>query len=189
VEYHSPASGLVTCSQNGYLSRRGGCQNRWHSLVSCDQGDSTISRFDSPSPRWRPSSRRSSGRLCVARQRRGAGRGRTGQVSHAPEFTPRPCCPRHNHPTQLAGHATGGASVGFRVQGRGGGEADGGTLSAAPRAEVRMYVLIARRSAAAARGVTVGATLADVLAIGAVIATVAVGVIDTDVAAAVRAPG
>jgi hypothetical protein len=37
-----------SCSQNGYLSSRGGCQNRWHSLVSCDHGDSTTGRFDSP---------------------------------------------------------------------------------------------------------------------------------------------
>jgi hypothetical protein len=36
------------CSQNGYLSSRGGYQNRWHSLVNCDHGDSTTSRFDSP---------------------------------------------------------------------------------------------------------------------------------------------
>jgi hypothetical protein len=36
------------CSQNGYLSSRGGCQNRWHLLVNCDHGDSTSSRFDSP---------------------------------------------------------------------------------------------------------------------------------------------
>jgi|EP01047_Picozoa_sp_COSAG01_P059722 hypothetical protein len=26
------------CSQNAYVSSRGGCQNRWHSLVNCDQG-------------------------------------------------------------------------------------------------------------------------------------------------------
>jgi hypothetical protein len=39
----------VVCSQNGHLSNRGGGQNRWHSLVSCDHGDSTTSRFDSPS--------------------------------------------------------------------------------------------------------------------------------------------
>jgi hypothetical protein len=38
----------VLCSQNGYLSGRGGCQNRWHSLVNCDHGDSTTSRLDSP---------------------------------------------------------------------------------------------------------------------------------------------
>eukprot|EP01047_Picozoa_sp_COSAG01_P015063 COSAG01_NODE_747_length_13858_cov_8.394869_9_plen_135_part_00 len=31
--------------QNGYLSSRGGNQNRWHSLVSCDHGESTTSRF------------------------------------------------------------------------------------------------------------------------------------------------
>jgi hypothetical protein len=31
--------------ENGYLSRRGGCQNRWHSLVNCDHGDSTTSRI------------------------------------------------------------------------------------------------------------------------------------------------
>jgi hypothetical protein len=37
-----------TCSRNGYLSSRGGCPNRWHSLVSCDHGDSTTIRFDSP---------------------------------------------------------------------------------------------------------------------------------------------
>jgi hypothetical protein len=36
------------CSQNGYLSSRGGCQNRWHLLANCDHGDSTTSRFDSP---------------------------------------------------------------------------------------------------------------------------------------------
>jgi hypothetical protein len=36
------------CSQDGYLLRRGGCQNRWHSLLNCDHGDSTTSRFDSP---------------------------------------------------------------------------------------------------------------------------------------------
>jgi hypothetical protein len=39
---------LLACSQNGYLSSRGGCQNCWHSLVDCDHGDSTTSRFDSP---------------------------------------------------------------------------------------------------------------------------------------------
>eukprot|EP01047_Picozoa_sp_COSAG01_P043296 COSAG01_NODE_3835_length_5649_cov_36.487474_9_plen_173_part_00 len=36
--------------QNGGLSRRGGCPNRWHSLVKCDHGDSTAGRFDSDSP-------------------------------------------------------------------------------------------------------------------------------------------
>eukprot|EP01047_Picozoa_sp_COSAG01_P009465 COSAG01_NODE_389_length_17708_cov_111.404452_5_plen_209_part_00 len=37
------------CVQNGYLLRRGGCQNRWHSLVNRDHGDSTTTgRFDSP---------------------------------------------------------------------------------------------------------------------------------------------
>jgi hypothetical protein len=39
---------VFTCHQNGYLSSRGGCQNCWHSLVNCDHGDSTASRFDSP---------------------------------------------------------------------------------------------------------------------------------------------
>jgi hypothetical protein len=38
----------ATCSQNGYLSSRGGCQKRWHLLVNCDHGDSTTSLFDSP---------------------------------------------------------------------------------------------------------------------------------------------
>jgi hypothetical protein len=34
----------ITCDhQNGCLSSRGGCPNRWHSLVSCDHGDSTAS--------------------------------------------------------------------------------------------------------------------------------------------------
>jgi hypothetical protein len=33
------------CGQNGYLSSRGGCPNRWHSLLNCDHGDSTTSRF------------------------------------------------------------------------------------------------------------------------------------------------
>jgi hypothetical protein len=36
------------CSPNGYLSSRGGCQNRWHSLLNCEHGDSTTSRFDPP---------------------------------------------------------------------------------------------------------------------------------------------
>jgi hypothetical protein len=31
--------------QNGYLLRRGGCQNRWHSLVNCNHDDSASSRF------------------------------------------------------------------------------------------------------------------------------------------------
>eukprot|EP01049_Picozoa_sp_SAG25_P002945 SAG25_NODE_160_length_13390_cov_9.002708_13_plen_90_part_00 len=39
----------TACSQNGYLLSRGGCQYRWHSLVSCDHGNSTTGRFDSPS--------------------------------------------------------------------------------------------------------------------------------------------
>jgi hypothetical protein len=39
---------ILACSQNGYLLGRGGCQHRWHSLVNCDHGDSTSSRFDSP---------------------------------------------------------------------------------------------------------------------------------------------
>jgi hypothetical protein len=34
--------------QNGFSSSRGGFQSRWHSLVNCDYGDSTTSRFDSP---------------------------------------------------------------------------------------------------------------------------------------------
>jgi hypothetical protein len=36
--------------QNGYLSSRSGCHNRWHLLVHCDHADSTTSRFDSPAP-------------------------------------------------------------------------------------------------------------------------------------------
>jgi hypothetical protein len=43
--------GTLLCSPNGYLSSRGRCQNRWHSLVNCDHGDSTTSRFDSPRAR------------------------------------------------------------------------------------------------------------------------------------------
>jgi hypothetical protein len=44
----------VGCGQNGYLSSRSERQNRWHSLVKCDRGDSTTSRFDSPPPQlWR----------------------------------------------------------------------------------------------------------------------------------------
>jgi hypothetical protein len=49
---------LVLRSHNGYLSSRGGRQHRWHSLVSCDHGDSTTSRFDSPAPRGRTRCRR-----------------------------------------------------------------------------------------------------------------------------------
>jgi hypothetical protein len=44
----APCPPLLHRSQNGYLSSRGGCPNRWHSLVSCDHGDPTASRFDSP---------------------------------------------------------------------------------------------------------------------------------------------
>jgi hypothetical protein len=36
------------CVQKGYSLSRGGCQNRRHSLVNCDHGDSMASRFDSP---------------------------------------------------------------------------------------------------------------------------------------------
>jgi hypothetical protein len=45
-----PPAGAATggCSQNGHLLSRGGGPNRWHSLVNCDRGDSTTSRFDSP---------------------------------------------------------------------------------------------------------------------------------------------
>jgi hypothetical protein len=39
---------VCTCGQSGYLTSRGGWQNRWHSLVNCDHGHSTTSRFDSP---------------------------------------------------------------------------------------------------------------------------------------------
>jgi hypothetical protein len=56
------------CSQNGILSSRGGYPNRWHSLVSCEHGDATTRRFDSPRrssarARWRPrrSARRAAG--------------------------------------------------------------------------------------------------------------------------------
>eukprot|EP01047_Picozoa_sp_COSAG01_P033667 COSAG01_NODE_2487_length_7592_cov_4.423328_2_plen_137_part_00 len=65
------------CRQNGYLSSRGGCQNRWHSLVNCDHGDSTTSRFDSPDGSSTPPSAhahaaaaqsRPCGRLCLASQ-------------------------------------------------------------------------------------------------------------------------
>jgi hypothetical protein len=48
-----PATGhllpaIVHCSQNGYVSSRGGCQHRRHSLVNWDHGDLTTRRFDSP---------------------------------------------------------------------------------------------------------------------------------------------
>eukprot|EP01047_Picozoa_sp_COSAG01_P055516 COSAG01_NODE_6190_length_3803_cov_3.030238_4_plen_163_part_00 len=37
------------CRHNGdFLSSRGGCQSRWHALVSCVHGDSTAGRLDSP---------------------------------------------------------------------------------------------------------------------------------------------
>jgi hypothetical protein len=36
------------CSQNGYLSSRGGCQNRWHLLVNGKHGASIRWPFDSP---------------------------------------------------------------------------------------------------------------------------------------------
>jgi hypothetical protein len=39
---------VSAASQNGHLSSRGGCQDRWHSLVNCNHGDSTTSRCDSP---------------------------------------------------------------------------------------------------------------------------------------------
>jgi hypothetical protein len=72
----------TSCSQNGYLSSRGGCQKRWHSLVNCDHGDSTTSRLDSPPRRTR--------RLCTwgsppwrARRRRGRP-GPTGSGARSP---------------------------------------------------------------------------------------------------------
>jgi hypothetical protein len=49
------------CSQNSYLWRRGGCQNRWHSLVHCDHDDSTTSRFDSPGRAAAPRARTMAG--------------------------------------------------------------------------------------------------------------------------------
>eukprot|EP01047_Picozoa_sp_COSAG01_P011224 COSAG01_NODE_491_length_16354_cov_26.550784_3_plen_191_part_00 len=48
-----PVCDWMLCgSPNGYLLSRGGCPNRWHSLVSCDHGDSTTGRFlnNSPAP-------------------------------------------------------------------------------------------------------------------------------------------
>jgi hypothetical protein len=45
---HHEAAEPTPCSQHGYLSSRSGCHNRWHSLMNCDHGDSTTSRFDSP---------------------------------------------------------------------------------------------------------------------------------------------
>jgi hypothetical protein len=48
TEYTISGSGALesrTCSQNDYLSSRGGGQNRWHLLVNCNHGDSTTSRF------------------------------------------------------------------------------------------------------------------------------------------------
>eukprot|EP01047_Picozoa_sp_COSAG01_P076723 COSAG01_NODE_13572_length_1566_cov_1.222222_2_plen_125_part_00 len=44
----SSVLGGASCSQNGYLLSRGGCQTRWHSLVNFDHGDSTTSHVDSP---------------------------------------------------------------------------------------------------------------------------------------------
>jgi hypothetical protein len=54
------AAAAARCSQNGYLSSRGGCPSRWHSLVNGDHGDSTTSRFDSPAS-WASASSSSSG--------------------------------------------------------------------------------------------------------------------------------
>jgi hypothetical protein len=47
-EVRDQLAGQAPCSQNGYLSSRGGCPNRWHSRVNCDHGDSTTSHFDAP---------------------------------------------------------------------------------------------------------------------------------------------
>jgi hypothetical protein len=44
----SAADPAPSVRSNGYLPSRSGCPNRWHSLVSCDHGDSTTSRFGSP---------------------------------------------------------------------------------------------------------------------------------------------
>jgi hypothetical protein len=44
---NASASGDAIRSQNGYLPSRGGSQNRRQSLVNCDHGDPTTSRFDS----------------------------------------------------------------------------------------------------------------------------------------------
>jgi hypothetical protein len=89
-----------SCSQNGCLSSRGGCQKRWHSLVSCDHGDSTTSRSDSPpgtppTPRAR---RRPSTPACS--QHRGEPSARTAggalpdsqSLLSAPGCTNRPVC-------------------------------------------------------------------------------------------------
>jgi hypothetical protein len=50
VPWRCRRAAAVGCSPNGYLSSRGGCQNRRHSLVHCDHSGSTSSRFDSPPP-------------------------------------------------------------------------------------------------------------------------------------------
>jgi hypothetical protein len=42
------------CIQNGYLLRRGGGQNRWHSLVNCNHGDSSCSIDCGPLPMYLP---------------------------------------------------------------------------------------------------------------------------------------
>eukprot|EP01047_Picozoa_sp_COSAG01_P082356 COSAG01_NODE_16781_length_1204_cov_12.532127_2_plen_185_part_00 len=47
LHLHHPAA-PPPCSQNGSVLSRGGCPNRWHSLVNCDHGDSTSGRWDSP---------------------------------------------------------------------------------------------------------------------------------------------
>jgi hypothetical protein len=56
--------------QNGYLLRRGGGQNCWQSLVNCNHGDSSSSRFGLTSRRWvaAESAPRSCGSRCTARR-------------------------------------------------------------------------------------------------------------------------
>jgi hypothetical protein len=90
------SSTIGSCSQNGHSSSRGGCPNRWHSLVNCDHGDSTTSRFDSPgsapSTAPAPPPRGNPSRCHLPRRRRVRG-GRPSRPT-ARSARPKPLVPR-----------------------------------------------------------------------------------------------
>jgi hypothetical protein len=93
---------LAVCSQHGYLSSRGGGPNRWHPLDNCDHGDSTTSRFDSPS-------RCAVCGCCCHRRRRRRRRAPSGGYRHrAKQPAPPPIV--STHPPPPADAAAAGVS-------------------------------------------------------------------------------
>jgi hypothetical protein len=115
---HTGGGRLTVCSQHGYLSSRGGCQKRWHSLVNCDHGDSIRQVVDVRDLEVPRHLQQPPHRLCLRVQRFGnqVRRLRRALRARVLEEKPPPVWFDRTPPSQRRRGALGGAARDVRVR-------------------------------------------------------------------------